>query len=61
MISESPMRERLVGTAIAVVDIRSGGSSFVTKAHVHLARRVDVHGDVGDWRAGVAAVDRSEE
>jgi hypothetical protein len=47
-ISESPMRERLVGTVIAVVGIRSGGSSFVTKAHAHLAQRVGVHGGVGD-------------
>jgi hypothetical protein len=30
-ISESPMRERLVGTVIAVIDISSGGGSFVTK------------------------------
>jgi hypothetical protein len=30
-ISESPMRERLVSTTIAVVGIRSGGGSFVTK------------------------------
>jgi hypothetical protein len=30
-ISESPMRERSAGTAMAVVGIRSGGGSFVTK------------------------------
>jgi hypothetical protein len=55
-ISESPMRERLVSTTIAVVGIRSGGGSLV---HAHLARWVDVHGGIRDRRAGVAVADRS--